>query len=203
MPKKRKRKTTKRRAKFLHIEKEPGATMGDYDYKESIANIKRILVKYKTEFLREKHQSTELFTKDLKKSITQDIQNILSVPHTNKQKLFRALSKKVSKTIKRKTLQQAINDAYQQVNRGEELAIRHSSQRTAKIWTTQFDDRVREWHSAVHGQARLQNQKFRVPYPMKGGGDGVDYLDGPKIPPISVANWINCRCFMTFKVKKK
>ena len=48
MPKKRKRKTTKRRAKFLHIEKEPGATMGDYDYKESIANIKRILVKYKT-----------------------------------------------------------------------------------------------------------------------------------------------------------
>ena len=156
------------------------------------------MVKYKEDFLREKEQSTQEFTDSLKKSITAQIQKILDQDYDNPKMLYRKLSKGITQTIKKQTLKQALSDAYQQVNRGEELAVRYSKTRLVKIWTTQFDDRVREWHAAVHGQVRRQDSKFRVDYP-----GGTDYLRGPKIPPISIQNWINCRCFMEFKVRKK
>ena len=195
--KKKKKAKKKRRAKFFKVRKEPGATAGDYDYKESMASINRIINEYRVEFEDEFAQSTRKMIEDIKKTATQKIQEILDIEFENKNLLIKKLNKTIKKVIKKSVLRQAINDAFQQVNRGEELAMANVNLKCIKAWMTQFDDRVREWHVEMHNKKVPQDKLFKVDYP-----GGTDFLKGPKIPPISVANFINCRCFLEFWIQK-
>ena len=193
---KRKTKKKKRKAKFLAIKKGRGATLKRYDYKESIKSIQSTLKKIRAQREEELRETSAQFRSSVQKSVTEQIQDILKEGELDPKILIRRLKKKIRRAIKRSALRQSLNDAYLQVNRGEELAINAVRQEFTKSWMTQFDDRVREWHAAVHNQKRRKNKLFRVPYP-----GGVDELHGPKIPPISVQNFINCRCFMEFRIR--
>ena len=199
MAKKRKVKK-KRKARFLAIKRTKGASLETYDYRESIKSIKATLKRLRAQIDEELDLSSQAFRASVNNKVTQRIQAILSEGELDPKVLLRRLKKEMRTTIKKSALRQSINDAYQQVNRGEELALNAvvANQEFLKVWQTQFDSRVRDWHAAVHGQKRKKNELFRVPYP-----GGVDELHGPKIPPISVQNFINCRCFMEFWVRPR
>ena len=112
--------------------------------------------------------------------------------------LIRAIEAGVKKVLKQTAKNIAKNDAYAQVNKGELAGGYASDLNTLKVWKTQFDSKTRNWHDRVNGQGVLVNDRFTVPYP-----GGVDYLSAPKQPPISGANYVNCRCFTEYEIIKK
>ena len=187
----------KQRAKFRPIKiKKPAELTGNYNNFNALKELSTRLAEISAEVDYELKQQEELFNSGLvKRLVTSGLGEILDKEFSSPERLILKLSLFFKKQIKKQAMEQAVNDAYQQVNRGEVMAAESSNVNTLKRWVTQFDSKVSSWHSAVNHQHRRLNQNFTVPHPK-----GVDQLKAPKIPPISVENFINCRCFVEYEV---
>ena len=195
-------KKNKRRAKFTPIKVENPYSNRErwavYNYEDSLISINTLLRELSNEIEESLRETSRAFVAGLQKEAIKAIQdNILREDYSNPRTLFKKIDKVLKDVTKREAIRISINDAYEQLNRGEEIALQATELNMAKTWVTQFDSKVRMWHVAVHNQTRLKKDLFTVKYP-----GGIDHLKGPKIPPISPSNFINCRCFMEFLVKK-
>ena len=78
-------KKKKRRAKFVNIKAEPGASLARYDYRESLREIERTLKEHKTRIDEEweMKKSTRKFVQSLQKSVTDQIQDLLDKDYTD------------------------------------------------------------------------------------------------------------------------
>ena len=193
----------KRRAKFTPIIVESPYSnkkrWSVYNYEDSVINLNKLLRELDNEINEKLKETSKAFMNSVREDSIKAIKdNILNKDYSDPKTLFKKIDKVLKKVYRRKAIQLSINDAYEQLNRGEELALQANAMNMAKTWVTQFDGKVREWHARVHNQTRLKTKLFTVVYP-----GGTDMLKGPKIPPISPANFINCRCFMEFRVKKR
>ena len=194
MPKK------KRRGKLTRVRIEsPAVFAGQYNPMDSLKEINKLLREIASEVAYDVEQTTPLFNKSLLSGMGNAVKHsVLDADYSSADKLIKKLSKVLKKKAKLYAIEVAVNDAYQNLNRGELLGAQATKQKTVKQWITQFDSKVRSWHARVNYQERELNQRFTVPIP-KGG---VDYLKAPKIPPISVENFINCRCSVQYAIIK-
>lgn len=66
--------------------------------------------------------------------------------------------------------------------------------RMVKGWVTMRDDKVRDTHVVMDMVTVGIDEKFQVP-----NGVGFDLMDYPGDRSASIANWIGCRCTLTYK----
>jgi hypothetical protein len=66
--------------------------------------------------------------------------------------------------------------------------------RMVKGWVTMRDDKVRDTHVVMDMVTVGIDEKFHVP-----NGGGFDLMEYPGDRSASIANWINCRCTLTYK----
>ena len=193
-------KKKKKRARFIPIKiTSPTELVNGFNPFNAFKELTIELARIEDEVDYERKQIETAFLNKLVKRFTNTAgSKILDETYNDPKKLLKQLEKYVTKESKKIALEQSVNDAYLQMNRGELLAAKASGVRTVKMWITQFDSKVRGWHDAVNHQTRKLKDTFTVPHP-----NGVDQLKAPKIPPISVENFINCRCFVRYEVVKK
>ena len=191
------KKKRKKRGKFIPLNiKNPSVLLEHYNNFDSLMELTSILEEIKQEAIDAVRESTRLFKESFTKHSAKKIgDKVLSETYNDPKKLIKEVTKILKDKAKIGAIQLSINDAFQNLNRGELIAAKASKLSTVKTWRTQFDSRVREWHAQVNFLEVLVGEKFTVPYPK-----GVDYLEGPKIPPISVENFINCRCYLEYSI---
>ena len=174
----------------------PVALIGNYNPMDSVKEIERLLKEIQSEVVSEINSTTQLFSKSLVEGMVNGVRHsVLDSDYESADKLIKKLHKVLKKKAKISAIELSVNDAYQNLNRGELLGAQATKQKIRKQWITQFDTKTRRWHSRVNYQERKLKDKFTVPYP-----GGMDYLKAPKIPPISVENFINCRCSVQYVV---
>jgi hypothetical protein len=66
-------------------------------------------------------------------------------------------------------------------------------QNVTRVWNRVADDRVRDAHNVMHGQTAGIDESF-----IDGSGNELMYPGDPKAP---IGTTINCRCWLTFKIK--
>ena len=191
-------KRTIRRSRFVPIKVRSKNELAKYTPTQANRELNNFLKELKKEIDNEMREFVNQDFDWIHESSRKKVDNILQKDFTSARALKNELKRALKKTVYNRLKQSAENDAFKALNKAELLASKASAIRQLKYWVSRFDAIVRPWHDAVNHQHKPVGDKFVVPYP-----GGVDYLDGPKIPPISSANFMNCRCFMEFEVVKK
>ena len=165
----------------------------NYDRAKAIERLNKAM---KEEISKLKTALTELrpnFEKDLKKRLMSGVDKISFDKAANK-RILRELRAALTKQVKNYAKYRALDSAGQSLNNGESLGMVATNVQSVKQWISRFDDKVRNWHDKVNFQTKKTTGRFVVPYP-----GGTDYLSAPKVPPISPANFFNCRCVVFYK----
>ena len=190
MKKKKKGKLTRLKFKY------PARLVGNYNPGDAQIALGLLLLSIQSEVKSDIDATTPLYTKALHSKMVAGITgDILDKDYDNPKTLVKKIARVIKKKAKIASVELSVNDAYQNLNRGELLGAEASKQATIKRWVTQFDSKTRSWHDTMDHQERDLKDRFTVPYP-----GGVDYLKAPKIPPISNANFINCRCYVQYAI---
>ena len=173
---------SKKKGKLTRINiTKPTRLVGNYNPQDALRRLATMLTLLQAEVVFDIEQTTHLFTKVLLAKMVSGItDSILNKDYDKPKTLVKKIKKVIKKKSKIASVELSVNDAYQNLNRGELLGAEASGQNTVKRWVTQFDSKTRSWHDTVNYQERELKERFTVPYP-----SGTDYLKAPKIPPIS------------------
>ena len=128
---------------------------------------------------------------------------INSAEQQKEENMRRNISISLLKKIQNTANMISLNDIHEQANRAELVAAKSAEKAGLpmfKVWITQWDNRVRSWHDFMSHKHEKLDDDFSIPVGNKGYSERIQ---GPKIPPISPENWVNCRCFLEFKGEKK
>ena len=194
-------KRKKSRAKFYPIKVQSTKEIRKFSYKKSLMELNKAVKEIVNNQVLDFQEFQDSINNNLHKKVQNATSEILKKEYTSKTALLRDLKKVIKKTVNKSALTVSVNDAYKQLNEAElsaaQSAAGASNIRKVKYWVTRFDRKTRSWHDAVNHQHKKINELFVVQFP-----NGTDYLKGPKIPPISFENFVNCRCTMQFSVVK-
>ena len=181
----------KRKGKLTRVKIKRQSIFGNrYEPNQSKIALDNLLRQIHNDILEDIEKTSINFANSLYKKIVKGIEDdVLKKEYKDANALIKAIGKVIQKKAKMATIELSVNDAYQNLNRGELIGAKSSGLKTRKRWVTQFDSRTRSWHDIVNYQEKKLDEKFVVPYP-----GGTDFLDAPKIPPIAPSNFINCRC---------
>lgn len=113
-----------------------------------------------------------------RQSIDEIAANLWDVLGTNEERAW---------TIARTELGAAMNHGHQE---GAQQAAAEYELPLEKVWSSSFDDRVRDSHAALHGEARGLDEPF---------SNGLQYPGDPSGPPEEV---VNCRCVVSHRVRR-
>ena len=90
-------------------------------------------------------------------------------------------------TIARTELGAAMNHGHQE---GARQAAEEYDLPMVKVWSSSWDDRVRDTHAAIHGEIRELDEPF---------SNGLQYPGDPNGPASEV---VNCRCVVSHRVRR-